>query len=59
MAAGPRSWVDGQHQHCGMSAAVQDEVYALATGHLTASEVRTLDAAANRILGPDDESGGR
>jgi hypothetical protein len=24
-----RIWADGQHQHCGMSAAARDKVYAL------------------------------
>jgi hypothetical protein len=29
VAAGLRSWADGQHEHCGMTAAARDEVYAL------------------------------
>lgn len=33
IAAGLRSWADGQHEHCGMSAAARDEVYAYAAGY--------------------------
>ena len=29
VAAGLRSWADGQHEHAGMTAAARDEVYAL------------------------------
>ncbi|OZM84090.1 hypothetical protein CFP66_06695 [Pseudonocardia sp. MH-G8] len=61
VAAGLRSWADGQHQHAGMTAAARDEVYALAGGYLTAGEVAALDAEADRRLGAehaDDEDGG-
>jgi hypothetical protein len=29
VAAGLRSWADGQHQHAGLSAAGRDEIYGL------------------------------
>jgi hypothetical protein len=29
LTVGLRMWADGQHQHCGMSTAALDEVYAL------------------------------
>jgi hypothetical protein len=29
VAVGLRMWADGQHEHCGMSVAARDEVYAL------------------------------
>jgi hypothetical protein len=51
VAAGLRSWGDGQLEHCGMSAAARDEVYALAAGHFTAAEIAALDAEADRRLG--------
>lgn len=44
VAAGLRSWADGQHLHSDMSVTGRDEVYALAAGHLTPREIAKLDA---------------
>jgi hypothetical protein len=56
VAAGLRSWADGQHEHAGMSAAERDGLYALVAGYLPPGEVAALGAAADRRLGADDET---
>ena len=45
VAAGLRSWADGQHQRAGMPAAERDEVYALVDG-VEVEHAGPVDAAA-------------